>query len=148
MSHFKEFRDTVDNYIIQRAEIVLDGVEGVTKTTSLPPTMAYYITSEDSLANGKYDIGLTLQNNSGATTFASYSEKENAYINDITLGLSSLITQDEYNQLILGSVVDTGFKRSGGSSIVTPSTRYLNRLVVPKDGIHIRFYYSIPDKKQ
>lgn len=139
LSGFNEFSDTVENAIIQKAELVFENLKSISKTTPPPSTMVYYMTSLDSLANENYRIG-TFLNNNGSVLAVSYNEDDKKFTNDITLSLQNFLKEDTFNQLIMAPVTinsSTGFIFASGGGV--------NRFVVSKNDIRIRFYYTIPD---
>ncbi|MBL6449694.1 DUF4270 family protein [Fulvivirga sp. 29W222] len=139
LSSMQQFADTTDSPVIQKAELVFSNLVDADENTPPPASMLYYLTSADSLENKNYRVG-TLLNNNGGTASVTYDSEDNEIRNDITLSLQNLLYEENYNQLILAPV-----RTVGGAFLPTSST--VNRLVVYKDNMHLRFYYSIPDKK-
>lgn len=139
LSIFNEFNDTTENAVIQNANLFFDNIAGVTETTPPPQTMTYYLTSSDSLANENYRVR-ALRDNNGTPFRVTYNEEANQVKTDITLSLQNLLSTEDYNQLILAPVLirSDGFTSADASGV--------NRLVMPKENISIRLYYTIPDK--
>lgn len=140
LSGFNEFVDTVGNPVLQRAELVFENLKSVSETTPVPTSLAYYITSLDSLANKNYEYSF-LRDNRGSRMFAGYYKDKKLLNNDITLSLQNLLKEDTYNQLIIAPV---NIINSQINPFI-PNAKDLSRLVVSKDDIRLRIYYSIPD---
>ncbi|UII34470.1 DUF4270 domain-containing protein [Fulvivirga ulvae] len=139
LSSMQQFADTIDSPVIQKAELIFSGIVDADENTPPPANMLYYLTTTDSLANKNYRVG-TLLSNTGGTASVTYNSEDNEIRNDITLSLQNLLYEENYNQLILAPV-----RVINGAFLPTASS--VSRLVVYKDNMHLRFYYSIPDKK-
>ncbi|ELR69944.1 hypothetical protein C900_04467 [Fulvivirga imtechensis AK7] len=139
MSGFNEFSDTVENAIVQKAELVFENLKGISKTTPPPSTMVYYMTSLDSLANKNYRVG-TLINNNRSPLVIGYDKDNKKFSNDITISLQNLLKEDTFNQLIMAPVT---INTSNGS--ISANGSGVNRFVVSKNDIRIRFYYTVPN---
>lgn len=141
LSDFKIFADTVKNPIIQHAELVLENLQGVKKSAPVPTSLTYYLTNNDSIAKSKYRTTFLVDNNSRPVE-ANYNEEDNVIRNNITLALQNFLRNNDHDQLIMAPVI------FGGNNAVVPDASNTSRLVVGKDDIHIRLYYTIPDKSK
>ena len=139
LSSIQQFADTVDSPVIQKAELVLSNVVDAGGNTPPPANMVYYLTSMDSLMNENYRVGTISNNARTAVQQVAYNSEDNEIRNDITIALQGLLYEENFNQLILAPVrvVNSAF---------LPTASSVNRLVVNKDNMHLRFYYSIPEK--
>ena len=138
MAFMQQFKDTVENAVIQKAELVYENIIGVSETTPPPASMTYYFTSNDSLANENYKVIPVLSNTAG-TVNVSYNSNDNEIRNDITLALYGIMNEAEFNQVILAPIQTV-------SNVVIPTSKTVNRMVVSKDNVSLRFYYSIPER--
>lgn len=139
LSSIQQFADTVDSPVIQKAELVLSNVVDAGGNTPPPANMVYYLTSPDSLMNENYRVSTISNNALTAVQQVAYNSEDNEIRNDITIALQRLLYEENFNQLILAPVrvVNSAF---------LPTASSVNRLVVNKDNMHLRFYYSIPEK--
>ncbi|GAA0892530.1 DUF4270 family protein [Fulvivirga kasyanovii] len=139
LSSIQQFADTVDSPVIQKAELVLSNVVDAGGNTPPPANMVYYLTSMDSLMNENYRVGTISNNARTAVQQVAYNSEDNEIRNDITIALQGLLYEENFNQLILAPV------RLANNTFL-PTASSVNRLVVNKDNMHLRFYYSIPEK--
>lgn len=132
---FRTFRDTLNNPILQGAQLVISGVNSNVGSLAPPQQILFNLTSLDSLADGSYRESSVPQNTSSNPLTAIYNSDNDQYIADIPLFLT-LFLQDEdfeFNQIVISP--------SGlGTS--------LSRAVFNKDNVRLRIYYTLPDKNQ
>jgi hypothetical protein len=130
LSEFKNFKDTLSNVIIQRAVLVIDKLISPQSNIKTPPSIGVFVSSNDSIANGNFNGGtLSESPNNGI-----YDADSNYYSIEIPLYLQTLID----NKATLDQIV------LGVSKFVRDNS--VNRFIVKKEDIKIRYYYSIPDK--
>ncbi len=142
MSFFNAFADTVENPIIQNAELVMESPReypGDGVRLPLPIQLNATVTSLDSLETGNISSNQDVA--SDLPKIAEYDEEEQRYKIEIPVYLQTLVNNSNvYDQLIFSPLTTdpfTGSLKSDNASF--------NRLVIEKENIKIRLYYTLPN---
>jgi len=129
--------DTLPDAIVQSAEIHMSSPEAFGSLTP-PENIRFWLTSTDSLANNNFSVASppNIQNNNNV--LAKYDENKGIYKVELPLFTQSLFSEGDYlyDQLIMSVVTSNG--------IIPQGT--IRRLVLNKENIRFRYYYTVPSK--
>lgn len=144
-SGFRDFADSIDSPIIQGAELVFDSPTGASDSQSerypLPGGILVSITSLDSLENRNYSAISTVSSELARPTTLIYDTEDDLYRMEIPVYLQTIINNNNiYDQVILRAA----FYESTTNSYYL-NNRNIQRLIMDKDNIKLRIYYSIPN---
>ena len=142
MSVFKNFADTIENPIIQGAELILGPPRkypGNETRLPVPQTLNTTVTSLDSLETG--NISSNQEVASDLPDVIEYNEDEELYKVEIPVYLQTLIDNNNvYDQIIFSPLAPDPF--TGG---LVQDNASFDRLVLDKTNIRVRLYYTLPN---
>ncbi len=142
MSIFNNFADTLQNPIIQNAELVLESpfMESAEDSNlPLPELLSVTVTSLDSLESGYFQSNQEVA--SDLPSNMEYDEDQGLYKVEFPVYLQTLVNNNNvYDQIIFSPITTSSFT----GSLKQDNTAF-DRLVVEKSNIKIRLYYTIPN---
>ncbi len=144
MTPFERFTDTVDNPIIQSAKLLFTDIAGEEQSMDTyyqrPEFLSFWITTKDSLEAGYFNVVPQVFSEFPRSA-VEYEEDIDGFQIEIPLYLQSLVTQrNKLNQVVISI---SGVDPSVGQ--IFPENRSFRRLIMDKDNMRIRIYYTIPD---
>jgi len=144
LSPFEDFSDTVQNPIIQGARLVFSDIsgdeDGDNEFYQRPQFLSFFITTRDSLEAGFFNVIPEVFSELPRTA-VQYDEEIDGFEVEIPLYLQSLLTQRNiFNQVVISI---SGVDPARGT--ILPENRSFQRLIMDKDNMRIRLYYTIPD---
>ncbi len=144
MSPFTNFADTLQNPIIQGAQLVLKSPRkypGDNIRLPVPESLNISVTSLDSLETGNISNTQEVFSDIRVPNVIGYNDEDDLYKVEIPVYLQTLVDKtNKYDQIIFSPVTEDPFngalKQDNGS---------FDRLVLEKSNIYIRLYYTLPN---
>lgn len=137
LSSLRQFEDTAGSAVIQSAKLRL-GTRNIGSFLEPNSRVSMGLTSLDSLENENYYIDPLVNNQN--TNVLTFDEEIPGYTVDIPLFAENLTSDNvEYDQVTL-------FLGNSNNSIAVPTSSEIKKVIVNKNDLKLRIYYTTPDK--